>query len=386
MKKLLFIFQLLVTFSGTIKAQTEQEDCLLTVSLLTVTPGAELYSSFGHSAFRVHHAQTGEDIIFNYGTFDFNDPDFYSKFVRGKLLYFVSAEEPRYFMLQYNYEGRGVTEQILNLGCEDKQQLFHALKENLREDNKYYHYDFLYDNCSSRLWEMMKKHTSGNYELKYILPEEEVRFRNLLHEYLDKGGQYWNKLGIDILLGLPVDKKMKNEQAVFLPDYLMKAMDSTTVSGSPLVVSKNVILPMTYQPEMNRFTRPLVIFTIFWVITAFLSLNRKTAASTFMKIFDCIFFMLTGAVGWLLLFMWFGTNHAACAWNLNLLWALPVNVVTAFWIFNQDKHRKYFRVLALWYLILMIIWIFLPQQMNLALIPIVATAFIRSIARAGKFL
>lgn len=382
MKQFLIAFLFIISFSN--RASSQSDGCDLTISLLTCTPGAELYSSFGHSAFRVQNTATGEDLIFNYGTFDFNDPDFYAKFVRGKLLYFVSLEQYNYFMFQYSYEGRGVTEQILNLDCEMKQELFSALKENIKEENKYYHYDFLYDNCSTRLWDMLKNHTDADLKLGNILPEKDIRFRNLLHEYLDKGGMFWSKLGIDILLGLPVDKKVKNEQALFLPDYLMEAIDSTNINGTPLVASKSRLLPMLYQPEINKFTSPLVVFTIFWLIIAFLSLNRRISRSVLMKIIDFVYYFLTGATGILLIFMWFGTDHAVCAYNFNLLWALPINIIVAFFVFNQNKYIKIFRLLWIWYLILLIIWIFLPQQMNLALVPIVATGFIRSFARSGQ--
>lgn len=382
MKQFLIVFLFIISFSN--RASSQSDGCDLTISLLTCTPGAELYSSFGHSAFRVQNTATGEDLIFNYGTFDFNDPDFYAKFVRGKLLYFVSLEQYNYFMFQYSYEGRGVTEQILNLDCEMKQELFSALKENIKEENKYYHYDFLYDNCSTRLWDMLKNHTDADLKLGNILPEKDIRFRNLLHEYLDKGGMFWSKLGIDILLGLPVDKKVKNEQALFLPDYLMEAIDSTNINGTPLVASKSRLLPMLYQPEINKFTSPLVVFTIFWLIIAFLSLNRRISRSVLMKIIDFVYYFLTGAAGILLIFMWFGTDHAVCAYNFNLLWALPINIIVAFFVFNQNKYIKIFRLLWIWYLILLIIWIFLPQQMNLALVPIVATGFIRSFARSGQ--
>jgi len=382
MKQFLIAFLFIISFSN--RASSQSDGCDLTISLLTCTPGAELYSSFGHSAFRVQNTATGEDLIFNYGTFDFNDPDFYAKFVRGKLLYFVSLEQYNYFMFQYSYEGRGVTEQILNLDCEMKQELFSALKENIKEEKKYYHYDFLYDNCSTRLWDMLKNHTDADLKLGNILPEKDIRFRNLLHEYLDKGGMFWSKLGIDILLGLPVDKKVKNEQALFLPDYLMEAIDSTNINGTPLVASKSQLLPMLYQPEINKFTSPLVVFTIFWLIIAFLSLNRRISRSVLMKIIDFVYYFLTGAAGILLIFMWFGTDHAVCAYNFNLLWALPINIIVAFFVFNQNKYIKIFRLLWIWYLILLIIWIFLPQQMNLALVPIVATGFIRSFARSGQ--
>ena len=119
-----------------LSAQDQADSCSLQISLLTCSPGQELYSTFGHSAFRVKDMQSGIDIIFNYGTFDFYDPQFYSKFVLGKLLYFVSAERYENFVYSYQLEGRGIIEQVLALSCSQKMQLFAALRENLKEENK----------------------------------------------------------------------------------------------------------------------------------------------------------------------------------------------------------------------------------------------------------
>src|ERR1700751_5647009 len=111
MKKLLACFFLFYFFKN-LAAQTDP-GCKVTISLLTCTPGQELYSSFGHSALRVEDSAAGTDFIYNYGTFDFDDPAFYSKFTRGKLLYFVSIDLFENFLEQYKYEQRGITEQVL---------------------------------------------------------------------------------------------------------------------------------------------------------------------------------------------------------------------------------------------------------------------------------
>ena len=64
----------------------------LRISLLTCSPGAELYSTFGHSALRIVDSSSGTDIVYNFGVFDFYHPDFYLKFVRGKLLYYLDQQ------------------------------------------------------------------------------------------------------------------------------------------------------------------------------------------------------------------------------------------------------------------------------------------------------
>ncbi|MGB5383353.1 MAG: DUF4105 domain-containing protein, partial [Lutimonas sp.] len=57
------------------------------ISVITCGPGSELYSTFGHSAFRILDPKRNLDKVYNYGTFNFETPNFYAKFVRGKLLY-----------------------------------------------------------------------------------------------------------------------------------------------------------------------------------------------------------------------------------------------------------------------------------------------------------
>ncbi len=147
MKRLLFAF-LFFTFYIS-PAQTDS--CGIRISLLTCTPGDELYSTFGHSAIRVVDSSANTDLVFNYGTFDFYDPDFYEKFIKGKLLYFVSVDSLPAFLWEYQYYKRGVTEQVINLGCDEKTKFVSALFENSKEENKYYRYDFNYDNCTTRL-------------------------------------------------------------------------------------------------------------------------------------------------------------------------------------------------------------------------------------------
>ena len=137
------IFTLVINFIFLTCVFAQQDsnnrNCHFRISLLTCTPGSELYSTFGHSALRVLDSVASTDIIYNYGTFDFDDPNFYSKFTRGKLLYFVSLERFDSFVQQYQYEQRGITEQVFDLSCEEKQRLVHALQENalaLQQDHE----------------------------------------------------------------------------------------------------------------------------------------------------------------------------------------------------------------------------------------------------------
>ena len=361
-----------------------QDSCHFRISLLTCTPGRELYSTFGHSALRVTDSESNIDIIFNYGTFDFDDPNFYSKFTRGKLLYFVSVNRFDNFVQEYTYEQRGIMEQVIHLSCQDKEKLFDALRENAKEENKFYKYDFIHDNCTTRLRDIVFKNTTGTLQTKNIRPGQGVTFRNLIHEYLNKSYQCWSKLGIDILLGSPVDKKITNSEAMFLPDYLLKGFDSTSVDGEPLVSEKKEILKSTLPPDKSPLLSPFAIFAILFLMIALLSFVKNT--NKFFAVFDFILFFFSGALGILILFMWLGTDHPECRNNFNLAWAFPFHIVSVFLIYRKrDWLRYYFFANAFLLFLLLIFWVWLPQEMNNAQVPIICILFLRSIVRYKKF-
>jgi hypothetical protein len=226
-KKLLFYFSLF-TFHFSSFAQ---DSCGIRISLLTCTPGTELYSTFGHSALRIVDSNNNTDLVFNYGTFNYDDPDFYTKFIKGKLPYYVDTSSMEVFMYEYEFFKRGVTEQVINISCDEKQKLLSALYENIKIENREYRYDFNYDNCTTRLRDILEKAAGKQLESKNILPKPGTTFRNLIHVYLDRGGQQWSKLGIDMLLGNPMDKKVTNREAMFLPDYLLMAFDSSKLQN-----------------------------------------------------------------------------------------------------------------------------------------------------------
>ncbi len=381
MKKFFGFISLLASLFSSAQTTAEQttDSCQLTISLLTCTPGEELYSSFGHSAIRVTDDNANTDLVFNYGTFDFNDPHFYKKFVQGKLLYFVSVDELNNFLAEYDYFKRGVTEQVLNLSCEQKQKLVAALFENAREENKYYRYDFNYDNCTTRLRDMIEKITGGPLQTTNILPDSNTTFRNLIHDYLQKGNQYWSQLGIDILLGSPLDKKITNREAMFLPDYLLMAFDSAVTGNKKLVYEKESLLPAVANRHDKSYFTPVLVFAILFLLITALSLFRQHSSPVFFKIFDFSFFLALGLLGLLLVFMWFGTEHAMCKNNFNLLWALPLHTIAAFFIFSKKEWVQfYFRFIFFYSLVLLGAWFALPQQLNTALIPVLGIIIVRS--------
>lgn len=375
MKQLLFPF-LLFTFYFS-PAQTDS--CGIRISLLTCTPGTELYSTFGHSALRVVDTNNNTDIVFNYGTFDYYDPNFYTKFVKGKLLYFVDTSSIEDFMYEYEFFKRGVTEQVINISCDEKRKLLAALYQNVKKENREYRYDFNYDNCTTRLRDMLEKAAGKQIESKNILPKPGTTFRNLIHVYLDRGGQQWSKLGIDMLLGNPMDKKVTNREAMFLPDYLLMAFDSSKLNGQPVVNEKKILLNYFDAYKTKTGVTPSIVFGILFLLIAALSIFIFKGWNLFLKIFDFFFFVIVGLIGVLILFMWFGTEHAMCKNNFNLLWALPTHLPVAFMLFSKKQWiNSYFRFVFFYTIALLLAWFFLPQKFNTALLPLVGIILIRS--------
>jgi len=378
----------LILFFHFSKAQ-QDSSCNIQVSLLTCSPGEDLYLTWGHSAIRIIDRSTHADVIYNYGTFDFDDPAFYSKFTRGKLLYFVSVQKFENFVEEYQYYQRGIIEQVLDLSCSEKAKLVSALQENAKEENKYYKYDFMVDNCTTRLRDIVFKNADTAVMTRDIRPNGKITFRNLIDQYLDSSYQYWSKFGIDILLGTPLDKKLTNNETMFLPDYLLKGFDSSTVGEKKLVLEKHEILKPTLPKPKNTLLSPFVVFTILFLLTAALSFFRN--ADKFLAAFDFILFFLSGALGVFILFMWFGTDHPECKNNFNLAWAFPFHFIIVFFLFRKRGPvvigwlKYYFFINSIILLVLLIVWKWLPQQMNNALIPLVCLLLVRSYAQYKKF-
>ncbi len=377
MKKILLQFFLSCIFAHSHICTFAQDSSHLRISLLTCTPGDELYSTYGHSALRVTDSTKNKDIIFNYGIFDFDDPDFYFKFVKGKLQYFVAGEYLDDFIREYQYNHRGITEQVLNLTGTEKTTIQKALLNNIKEENKYYKYDFLFDNCTTRLRDIIVKNKKDKPVFKNVMSAG-TTFRQAIHEYLDNNDKEWDKLGIDILLGAPLDAVMTTEQQQFLPNNLMKAFDST----ENLVAISASLYPYQTKVKSKSWFNPLIIFSLLLFLIVLLDYSKNKIAASFLKVFDVLFFFATGAVGILLLFMWAGTDHAMCKNNYNLLWAWPIHFVAAFFISAKKRWvKKYLLITAVGLLIVLAAWFFLPQQLNYSLLPVCLLLLYRSLRK-----
>ncbi len=352
------------------------------VSLITCGRGAEeVYSAFGHSAIRVVDPVNRIDYAYNYGVFDFSQPNFYLNYTKGLLLFKLGVYAYPDFVSSYVYYNRWVTEQILNLSQKQKQDVFSYLEWNALPENETYRYDYFYNNCANKVRDVFAEvlKDSIQFDSSYITTDYTIR--QLTDLYLTD--QPWGDLGIDICLGLPMDKKATPYEYMFLPDYVASSFDHATIRSNgeelPLVRQKIPVFVNVPQEVTKAPISPWVAFGGFLALTLGLSIFdwKRRKASLW---FDVILFTVLGAVGVLLLLLWTATDHAAAAKNFNLLWALPTHLIVLGVISKKTRPflRKYFRVIALASGVLLMGWSFLPQLMHPVLVLLVGAIAIRA--------
>ncbi len=307
----------------------------LRISLLTCGVGEELYSSFGHTGVRIIDSSRGMDIVYNYGTFNFGDPDFYSKFVRGKLLYYVSKDVFEGFMDEYVYEHRKVEEQVLLLNGEQKRKIDSFLEWNALPAHRDYKYDFLFDNCATRIRDIGPNILGPGFKFGRTLPENsKMTFRNIIDQYLAR--KHWERFGIDIALGSRIDKVMSNSDVMFLPDYLRDGLAGATLNGQKVAGETKVILPGGDDHSSGGLNQPFLLTCLIAILTiAGLTVEKLKILG---KVMSFVLMLVTGLLGCFLIFMWLGTDHQACQNNLNVLWALPTNIIFVFSRKNKDRY------------------------------------------------
>ncbi|MCB0489567.1 MAG: DUF4105 domain-containing protein [Cyclobacteriaceae bacterium] len=350
------------------------------ISVITCAPSQdELYSAFGHSAIRVYDPELNIDHAFNYGVFDFDQPNFYLNFTRGHLLYKLAVQPYPRFREIYLYYGRWVHEQVLELSQEQKQKLFDYLQWNARPENQNYLYDYFYNNCATKIRDVFKEVLQDEIEFDGSFITTNYTIRELTDLYLKE--QPWGDLGIDICLGLPMDKKATSYEYMFLPDYVELSFEHASINsnGEKKSAVKNIVVSNpAYNPSTeNIWPHPWILFGIVLLFISAITL-RDLKVKKVSKWLDFILLFLTGAIGCLLFILWVATDHHAAANNFNLLWAIPFNLPFAFLIFRKRKiTSQYFAILAGITLLTLLLWPILPQKLNVFLLPIVVGLVMR---------
>ena len=341
------------------------------VSLLTSSPGEDLYAQFGHSAIRITDTLSGQDLVFNYGLFDFNTPGFYLKFIRGKLPYQLGIQRFEPFLNAYIEENRQCRELEINLNEKERLALIDFLSVNYLPENREYPYDFFFDNCATRIRDILENKFQANYPDTSLV--KKASFRHFLAQYV--GQNSWINVGFYLILGLPADAIATFRDEMFLPDYLEKHLENAFLSGQLLAKNKITILYQN-QPEKSVSFLPspiLISCLLFFIALIFTFYHTKL----WTKIFDTVFFSLISLSGMLFVFMWVGTDHFVTHKNMNLLWANPLYILVIFNLYS-GKNGKYLLLFLLTLnLIVLTGWKILPQEFHIAMIPFIFTSVLR---------
>lgn len=337
------IFLLLLSAGQFLYAQTPPDTVTVTtapgkqISLITCGVGEELYTAFGHTAIRIKNMETGSDVVYNYGTFNFYDSLFYVKFTLGKLNYYLDKEYFGDFVENYREDGRTVKEQVLNLGEEEIRMIEKYLEHNALPQNREYRYDFVFDNCATRVRDIFQNVLAPQFNYGDIMQGRKVSFRAVINEYLAQ--QHWPRLGINLLLGSQIDSLMNNESALFLPDLLHGAMAKATFKKKAVVMEEQILVVGEAVPSVLNWP---MISGIIILLGSLLVFNIRTLAPL-KNIWSRIVLFVLGFLGLLMLFMWLGTDHQSCRNNYNILWAVPTHFIMAFLRF---RYRAWVRLYA----------------------------------------
>ncbi len=405
MKKTILLFILtLLCLTTTAKASPSSYITLsdkAEVSLLTSTPwNGAIYALFGHTAIRVKDTiEVRElglkklDIVFNYGLFSFNTPNFMYRFVKGETDYIVGYVGFDDYLYEYKERGVGVFEQQLNIDQTEKQKILDALIINSLPENRTYRYNYFYDNCATRPRDIIEKNISG--KIKYTPTVKEQSYRDLVWECTS--AQPWARFGIDLVIGADADKKITDRQKDFLPLYLMGAYEGAIIEGDTinriLVESTNTLLTpvqeqLTYtNPQADNIQKatdwPLIVGCILFLFTLLLSLliyNQQLYALG--KVFDTILFFIAGLGGCIIFFLMFFSEHPCTNPNWNIMWLNPLQllIIPLFFAKKLSKYVYYYHFINFASLSLFLLaWCLIPQQLEIAFIPYILTIGTRSI-------
>ncbi|RZN83095.1 MAG: DUF4105 domain-containing protein [Winogradskyella sp.] len=351
------------------------------VSVLTFGPGTNLNDAFGHNAFRIKDRTQGLDVVFGYGGYDFDAPNFYLKFAQGKLNYLISRKKYSDIFQLYRYYDRTIDEQTLNFNQDQKQALYNYLDNNYKPENRRYLYDFFYDNCATKIRDVANVSASQTISYSEIKDEEKKTFRTLIHEQV--GLNTWGSFGIDIALGSIIDRPVTGNEQQFLPKYIFKSFENAQLDSKPLVKSTNTIYKSRHNKgyTTNLIFSPIVIMLLLSALIIYLT-YRDSKSGKRTKWLDIILFGLTGLIGIALLLLWFGTDHTATGYNYNLLWAFPINLFVIGQLFKEQTKnwfRGFLKFLVIMLTLMTMHWIIGIQVFAIALLPFLIALLVRYI-------
>lgn len=383
MKKILLLFLLGILSIPAIAQPKLSEEAR--ISLMTSAPyDEEVFTVYGHAALRIYDPKQNIDYIFNYGIFDFSKPNFIYRFAKGETDYKLGVADYQDYVIEYQMRGSDITEQVLNLTQEEKARIWEALLINYRPENRVYRYNFFFDNCATRPAAILEKEINGSIDYQY--PYQSQTFRDLINHCTRN--HPWLTFGCDLALGSPTDRMASQHEMLFLPLYLKEAFAKAIVTAPdgtvrPLVSETNVIgSGETEEPEKDIWDifTPLVCGWLLFASVLTITGMEWSRKRYFLPV-DCVLFLAGGLGGVILFFLSFISVHPCTCPNWSLVWLQPLDwiAVILFCVKKLKKAAYCYHFINFAALTLMLLgWHFIPQHLNNAFIPLVASIWVRS--------
>ena len=360
------------------------------ISLITVSPGEEIYAHYGHTAIRVADPKNSFDLVFNYGLFDFNSPNFLYRFVKGETDYVCGAFSYSDFLLEYQMENRIVIEQVLNLNPPEKEAVWQALVKNIQPEFRTYRYNFFFNNCSTKPRDVLVRGIQGkvDYQTNGYFPT----LRSVIHHYTNS--HPWTQFGIDLLIGAQADDSASLSDQQFAPELLYKSFatavildDSAKIRPLVLETRQAVSQDVSRLPKASKLPGPVPVAWFLCLLVTACTLYEFLKSKHFQAV-TAVLYGIFGITGSIIAFMVLFSIHPTTHVNYILLWQNPLHLIFAFgMIFGSFRKRIANPYLAINLLLQLFalagIW-FLPQQLHPAMAPLLLLMLMRTALGIGQ--
>jgi len=366
-----FIFCLFMGVAFSVQSQSTDS---IRFSLLTCAPGTEIYSLFGHTAIRYENYTRRIDVVFNYGMFSFNTPNFIFRFVAGETDYQLGITPYSYFEAEYAMRGSSVYQQVLNLTQSEKERLLTILENNYLPENRIYRYSYFYDNCTTRARDKIEECIEG----KVVYPDSlsGKSYRSIVHEFT--AGSPWDELGIDLCLGAEADKEINKRQQMFSPFYMKYYASNAYIVDAggirrPLILDETKIVDVEPEEVQPGFIlSPLMCGALFLALCVVMAWGQWKTQRIWWG-WDIVLYGLQGLAGCIIAFLFFFSVHPTVGSNWLLILFNPIPLLyLPFMVYKVVKRKKdYYHVGNMVYLTLFItILPFCGQEFNLTVLPL----------------
>ncbi len=366
-----FIFCLFMGVAFSVQSQSTDS---IRFSLLTCAPGTEIYSLFGHTAIRYENYTRRIDVVFNYGMFSFNTPNFIFRFVAGETDYQLGITPYSYFEAEYAMRGSSVYQQVLNLTQSEKERLLTILENNYLPENRIYRYNYFYDNCTTRARDKIEECIEG----KVVYPDSlsGKSYRSIVHEFT--AGSPWDEFGIDLCLGAEADKEINKRQQMFSPFYMKYYASNAYIVDAggtrrPLILDETKIVDVEPDEVQPGFVlSPLMCGALFLALCVVVAWGQWKTQRIWWG-WDIVLYGLQGLAGCIIAFLFFFSVHPTVGSNWLLILFNPIPLLyLPFMVYKAVKRKKdYYHVGNMVYLTLFItILPFCGQEFNLTVLPL----------------